>query len=270
MKDSIVVRLKGGLGNQLFQLTALNYYSRKYSLHPYYETRRYLSFDQRNVEIADVAESMGFEKIKIFRGYFAKTFKESSEFTFLETLNMRPKMITLDGYFQNPNYLEATKSYALPILAYNCTHAENAALCGCPLRHAAIHVRRGDYTLPVNSKLFGVLSDEYFSNQIKKLTSTHIQIFSDSQISEDKFICPNDSIIEIMSYEIAGWEVLSYFSSADILVMSNSSLSWWGAQIGKFRNENMKIVCPGVWFRELEASNTLIGANWELVEPSWM
>ena len=68
----LIVRMRGGLGNQLFILAFAYYISKKYSFDPeiILDTREYKTFKLRNFELSELISDDSVSLIKESRGYF--------------------------------------------------------------------------------------------------------------------------------------------------------------------------------------------------------
>jgi hypothetical protein len=132
-----------------------------------------------------------------------------------------------------------------------------------------VQVRRGDYvTHPVYSKTIGALSKAYYEEAIKYL--------KEKLKTELKFIFISDDIAWCKSNfkEIEGSIFVEqeknkqgYLSDLWLLsqmnhnIISNSTFSWWGAWMGE--NENSMIVVPKFWTRSKELSNgDIVPSRW--------
>jgi hypothetical protein len=61
-------------------------------------------------------------------------------------------------------------------------------------------------------------------------------------------------------------ESLMLMSRSTVLIMANSSFSWWAAQLG---NRSKFVVCPSKWFRNMLEPYDLIPPNWHREESNW-
>jgi hypothetical protein len=135
-----------------------------------------------------------------------------------------------------------------------------------------IHVRRGDYLSPTNSKI-GTLSKRYFLDALSKLEINGLRqkrlwIFSDDVPGVQA------EFGEIQGYEIH-WvqpppestpaESMVLMGLGSGLVISNSTFSWWAARLGSAKI----IVAPGKWFKAMPDPVGLMPAEWLKAESSW-
>jgi hypothetical protein len=135
-----------------------------------------------------------------------------------------------------------------------------------------VHVRRGDYS---NLKdTFGILSDQYYFNAIKDLVQRNginqpIWIFSDElhmvRESMPKVMSLNPLLVDA-PVSVSAAESLILMSYANVLVMANSTFSWWAAWLNQ---GNKLVIAPDKWFRALPDPELLLPPNWERRESLW-
>jgi hypothetical protein len=263
--SEVIVRLSGGLGNQLFELSAA------LSLSPdkiFVDTKK-LRNTTRKFELEPLNKFVKFEKkeINIFQRLFYQKIQEEREFNW-KKLEMHKKAV-VEGYFQHPMYAEFLIE---PLSRCVAERLSNHTTCGCRMKHIGIHMRRGDYAeVPVNKKVFGVLSQDYFKSVMAALgTDYHYILFSDSIIhSREIEELRRNYNVDKGEEKLSAFDLLVVFSQFDGLIMSNSSLSWWGASVGQKISSEFKVICPSNWFRRLPESNSLIARSWDLVNPIW-
>lgn len=178
--------------------------------------------------------------------------------------------VIVEGLFQDVNIVEE----AWPLIGNELTYALTQTLelvktnLGLPNTYAAIHVRRGDYPITSNpSHAIGQLDDDFFIGiasvfdlPIILLTENASEVASLSKVLRARRI--------ISSAEANPLQTLSILKNAELLVGSNSSLSWWGAylaaksgkrsylpetwsQWGNYENSNLKHslidLSPSIW-----------------------
>jgi len=135
-----------------------------------------------------------------------------------------------------------------------------------PKSYGVLHVRRGDF----DSINFGHLSVQYFSESIAalpKVSETILVSDSPDQVSD---LAAELNISTIFGPEqLDPLETLAVMSSADFVVGSNSTFSWWGAALCCF-NGGISIL-PNKWFKNRESSMFAAPkSNMLLVEPKWV
>jgi hypothetical protein len=62
-------------------------------------------------------------------------------------------------------------------------------------------------------------------------------------------------------------ESLVLMSLPKVIIIANSSFSWWAAKTGM---EKELVIAPNPWFKSLESPSYLIPNSWKQVKSSWM
>lgn len=273
-KPKIILEIQGGLGNQLFQLSAAISLRGKSNRLIEVNKRSYLDPRMRSYSLGEFENVFNFKS----RTYVPRLgrsieFNEEEEFSYKPPLVNSDSTIRVKGYFQNPMYISAASPEVEEGLLEVAIKVKQIEKCKCPKEHVAIHIRRGDYvSIPVNLSTFGVLTDSYFLRNIQMFTprKTHFTIFSDSSIVAAKVIeTLPDYQIDFFNHKISDLETLISLSSFSTMIISNSSFSWWAAHISQVRNSRVDILSPKKWFKEFPKSDILINRNWTLLDPEW-
>lgn len=268
--ETITVRLAGGLGNQLFQLAA----GKSTNPKSLFIENSLLAGGNRNFELDPLKGYLDFEisQQNPQTNLFAKRIHEKKEFTWQHIQLSTKRLNILSGYFQHPKYAQSILQDLVQLAEFNLS-LKSELNCNCGWTHIAIHVRRGDYLLvPKNKKTFGVLTNEYFISSTSWFSEqTHFIFFSDSDIENEMRVNLGPLIrFSFDKSKSTPFDLLLRMSSFDGIVISNSSLSWWSARIGKKMNPAFRVLSPSVWFKEIPDSNNLIMEEWELLEPDWV
>jgi hypothetical protein len=140
-------------------------------------------------------------------------------------------------------------------------------------RPIVVHVRRGDYNDPINRGI-GLLDENYYLESIARfrefpaLKDTPIWLFSDDvrQVRNE---------FPTLSSQVSFWarppkdstpaESMILMSRADGMVISNSTFSWWAANLGGVP----EVIAPEKWFRLQEDPNGLIPQRWMRSPSYW-
>lgn len=106
--------------------------------------------------------------------------------------------------------------------------------------YQVIHIRRGDFQSL--RETFGVLSSDYYVQHMKENMATYI-------CTDDENLLPE--IVSIVNpkkifgpHDLDPLQVLKLMSQATYLVMSNSTLSWWGGFLCLKNSGSVKIPSP--------------------------
>ncbi len=279
--------MAGGLGNQLFILTAGTYYSLKNKENVIFDLS---SYTKRNKPHASDIRSLSPDAIFQYRPlrWIVKVGLEtiskralfstytSSGVGYDPALESQVSENQIFGYFQTYKYLEQPKVRNLiDSLCLSSTSEWFGKYLSEMLEQPTIsvHIRRGDYLNLQDS--FGVLSSEYYQYAINfTLKSSSIQfarvlVFSDDFVLAKKLFSNIEVSLPIQFAESPDdypEESLMLMSKSDALVISNSSFSWWAAQLG---NKSKFVVRPSKWFRGMSDPEELFPPEWHSQESQW-
>lgn len=266
----VVVKLIGGLGNQMFQ----------------YALGRKLAHDHKVGLTLDIS---AFEKDRL-RKYGLQHFTipgdviagdlvipdghhvvvREQHYHFDATLLNRPKNSYLIGYWQSEKYfIDIAGVIRQEFTVQGIPLGLNRQLYDEILATNAIslHVRRGDYvTNQVTNQYHGVLPLGYYQQAIWLMTqyvkNPHLYIFSDDVLWARKNItgdCPLYFVTH--NGEEYDYEDLRLMSACKHQIIANSSFSWWGAWLND--NPGKKVIAPGQWFQHCpHDTKDLIPSQW--------
>jgi hypothetical protein len=278
----IIIRLAGGLGNQLFQLACANKLS-NISLrkkHPVKIDIHYLSkysqkrdFDANfllqifpNFKISQLSfNEKIFSKLRIAR-FIDSVIGNYALISSTKALrNLKCKKIEsvfLDGYFQDP-YVIFPEIERLKI--FNFLRAKHQKLINLILKKqnsVAVHIRRGDY---VRSKIFRLISLDYYHQAINMMANPYnLFIFSDDKEVAALFAKKYGGV-DCSSLGLSLEEEFSLLASCNHYIIANSTFSWWAAVLGQ-RNKG-RIIAPLNWYRSQKSNkeNILLLSSFELI-----
>lgn len=258
----ITVRLKGGLGNQMFQYALgrvlatkhntdlfldLNYFKNKNF------TPREYNLDQFNIKAQIIEKS----KIPLLLKFFLPSIKK---------FNWNGN-IYLDGYFQSEKYFKEYTEVIRKDFTLKNSPAQNIQILAEEIKKAnsvCIHVRRGDY---VGNKFHEVVNNEYYVKGIEYIKN-HAPIDKIYIFSDDIEWCKNNISFELPTMfvgpEYAGEKGEGHMflmSKCKNFIIANSSFSWWAAWLSN--NEEKIVICPKQWFPDASRdTKDLIPKEW--------
>lgn len=288
-KPTVVVRLFGGLGNQMFQYATaksvalrndtelildLSWFStasnRRHALGPFRVSTQTLEEITSKGTVGRFLRK-GYQLTKRLDDYLQgrPVFREKYFHFDPAVLNIRAP-VCLDGYFQSEKYFldyqdliasEFTVAAPPSDLAQAMLEKMGAQDAIC------LHVRRGDYVENATTNTFhGVCSLEYYYQGLNivstGLLSPHCYVFSD----DPEWVRANFATILPMSVvDLHGpheaHEDLRLMAACKHFVIANSSLSWWGAWLGSYPEK--RVVVPRNWFRSgANDTKDLIPSDW--------
>ena len=253
--DGITVRLRGGLGNQLFQYATGTAVADRLGCPLFMETvdlAAVLPADTPRTFELDwlvdpqhvlVGSKPGLSRRLLRRAARkasflpgSRTFVEAS-FAFDPRIDEVPIGTTLDGYFQSWRYfasiadrLRSRLKTAAPRSPWRTAMEESLAALG---PWVAVHVRRGDYLKAHNSAYHGLLGSAYYAAALAEVTRRgkdhRLVIFSDDPDAAVALIGPQSIPIEAVHHpsDVHPVESILLMSRAAAIVTANSSFSWW-------------------------------------------
>jgi len=285
----IIVKLAGGLGNQMFQYAfgrrlALsrndNLYLDPCDLQSYAAAREYkLKYFNISANVFDrvyrinlptrLLEKIGTKhKGNLYR-FIKRTFpnilfdilKEKSLAFDPDNFNIGPKCI-LQGYWQNEKYYNEIRSTLIKDFSLSKPLSEHNSQIEEEIinnQSIGVHIRRGDYiNNEANLSIYASLGPGYYKDAIEiisqKTKSPSLFIFSDDipWVKENlTFDYPVIYIEGISERQDA--EEIYLMSQCKHHVIANSSFSWWGAWLAT--NSQQIVIAPKNWFID-ETMNT--------------
>lgn len=267
----IIVKLFGRLGNQMFHYAlALNlanknnakikfcidqnywdYYLKIFNIQPIFasqrEVDRFIFNPKKKLNksirmIKDIINPHYVIKEKSFN-YDEKVFHISS------------KNIYLEGCWQSEKYFKNIEDQIRSIYSLHIDIPLEIKPLADEILHSnsvCISVRRGDYLLPNNIKVYGSLGVEYYNKGIQiissKEKSIRIFIFSDDIewcMKNFKFDYPTF----FMTYPLGHIKYLYDFKLMTLCkhyIIPNSTFSWWAAWLGS--SPDKIVVAPEKWY----------------------
>jgi hypothetical protein len=303
-RRALKLQLSGGLGNQLFQISAGKYFSllwdRPLRIDKFQLKRNFAPHHSSISSFSLVGkEEFGFSPflqswflaieiakrlrvnakfIERLVGTVEKKLKihRSRDLGYEEPLESVPKIPNVVvGYFQTWRYAQALfdegKSFREDLtLKDPSPWFQTLAKDVLGAEPVSLHVRRGDYTAA--SGAFGLLGEEYYYQAIRKLKQLHpsnlFWVFSDEP----------DTARELLSRQVDSKfvfldappssdpaESLILMSMCSAHIVANSSFSWWGAFLGK----GGPVIAPEKWFIGSPDPIDLIPPQWHRVPSNF-
>jgi hypothetical protein len=261
---SIEVLIRGGLGNQLFGYAAGLELSRLNSAPLHLVTQLLEESTENKREFA--LEEILVPGVTWGTASSAKKIHKEDGFSYFEGfLDISPSTI-LDGYFQSPKYFSKSEVELVSTIKRSVSFAEGRESVS-KIPFLAVQVRRGDYLLPKNRSVHGVMPDSYFVAGVQQLRnrvgSLPAIVFSDSldAAARISLLVPECTPSPTNANDNL-WFQLGALSSAKGLCISNSTFGWWGAFLA---DSSPPTIAPGRWFvdKSIETSD-LFPSKWVL------
>lgn len=276
----IIVKLRGGLGNQMFQYALGRNLALKNNTRLKFDITELKRDKLRNYELnifqisADILswfESVFLRTLfKIFHGNYAYIREKSLHFD--RTLLEKKGNLYLDGYWPCEKYFRHIRDILKKDFEIRSEPNKKNKLMLKKIKNTnsvCIHVRRGDYVKnPKTNKFHGTCSLKYYYNSIKriekKVKNPVFFVFSDDLGWSKKNLKINHSTVFVdINGPENGCEDLRLMSNCNHFIIANSSFSWWGAWLSE--NEDKIIFAPKRWFNGSDGGD-IIPKVWIRIE----
>lgn len=294
IERKIIVKLNGGLGNQMFQYAFARAVSIKTGI-PFeldatgYENQNPLN-TKRAYELSCfktkviLSESSKVKKHKTFYNLLCKIFsrlgiklKNSSyyiehDFTYQQEINDLTinREVYFEGYWQSYKYFESIRTTLLKEFTCNEELDEqnkNILNSIYASNSISLHIRRGDYVSNPKAKaVHGVCELEYYQEAIKYMQE-HNQsskiiwyVFSDDIEWVKSNLSIENAVYINNNKGIAAYKDIVLMSKCKHNVIANSSFSWWGAWLND--NPSKIVVAPTKWFAIAKDTQDLLPSEW--------
>ena len=281
----IIIRLQGGLGNQLFQYAAGKALATRLNKPFKLETTTSLQKDKRrdialqdmqtNFELATYAEVKKFVSFPTlyrhqpsFFSRFGKNIYREPFFHFDENFFRHSDPLFLDGFWQSPQYFSDIESVLRSEFQPKPDLIKDVVEKGRELEgrnSVAIHIRRGDFLNTNAAAYHGVLNAFYYEKAIRviteKIPSASVHFFSDDigWVKENLAVDKNAEFVS--SYSNSAIEDFYLMTKCRHNIIANSSFSWWPAWLNA--NPDKIVVAPKKWFLDSSINtNDLIPSHW--------
>lgn len=289
----IIVKLIGGLGNQLFQYAAGLQLSKFYQTTLRLDTSAFETYKLHRYSLAPFCIQENFAnpeeiaKVKwgsrrginrlIFlvrqrmKPYYQRTvFCESTYTHYDPDIRKTPRDVYLNGYWQSERYfkdIEGIIRDEFTIKIEPDSMNKQMAKTIDNVNAVSLHIRRSDYvTNATTNKVHGVCSIEYYRQAVEiiadKVSSPHFFIFSDDIVWAKENI-RLEYLTTFMHHNDASknYEDMRLMSLCKHHIIANSTFSWWGAWLCK--NPNQIVIAPKKWFNKEEINTAdLIPERW--------
>lgn len=287
----IIMNLKGGLGNIMFQYALgrhlsiknksdLRFNIRSYKDHPLGDYS--FSLEAFNIDVRNrLITFFDFLRFKIRQKRSDKMgaltnylFADESKYVQEAGFHFNPNVLTLkdnvflDGYWQNEKYFIDIKDILLkdftvksPLQGRNKEMTEKIMTTNS----VSIHVRGRDrLSDPKVKAYFREITKEYYDKAISivaaKVSKPVFFVFSDDMAWAEKIMQFLLEKIYIKGNDELPHEDLRLMSLCKHHITANSTFSWWGAWLAQ--NPNKIVITPQKWSNDKRDMNERIPAGW--------
>lgn len=291
----IIVRLIGGLGNQLFQYAAgmslakfhdtelklditgfENYHLHKYSL----DSFKISATIATNDDLKMCKKSYGFfERFGLYKliptSFSKKNYHQIEKcFSFDQDFYSFPSNSYLDGYWQSEKYFlpiekqirnEFVLKKRLTKNSIHYLHDINSS------NSVSVHIRRGDYfSNSITNEIHGVLPIDYYIQSVNHLKAIKKNltffIFSDDLAWCEKHLRFNSKTVYVKTSTANNnfYDDFMLMSLCKHHIIANSTFSWWAAWLDN--NPDKIIIAPKIWFRSGERDTSdILPSSWVII-----
>jgi hypothetical protein len=272
----IVVKIKGGLGNQMFQYAIAKAFSlelkRKFKLDiSIFEWYKLHNYGLHNFNIQpQFYIPVSKRRLKIIK-LFNKIVSYNEDF---HQFNYNPNLIHskfdrifLEGYFQSQKYFikyedEIRKDFQI-VTPLKQQTSEMVELMQS-VNAVSIHFRRGDY---VGNVVHETDKTDYYKEAMKiiesKVENPVYFLFSDDiPWVKENFTTNFDTHYVDFNDASTNFEDIKLMSSCKHNIMANSSFSWWGAWLNT--NSTKIVIAPKLWFNDPKINTS------DVIPESWI
>lgn len=281
--------LMGGLGNQLFQVSAgkslelktgkkvdfTTSYIEKIGNSHGMDISKYFTLD----DCLSKSKSISKEKLIMLRkiNTISRKLKIadlnryyfSDEVGYDSTIFELSKPRKILGYFQSWKYFDSLTDFSFLEVKKPVSNGFRAleleisnSECG------AIHIRRGDYVK--QGQTFGLLSYKYYEESIEQLSlskGSTLYVFSDSVEIAEPILRPwGGRYLLRFVKNFEDFESMLLMSRFPKIVIANSSFSYWAALLGGKKGE---VIAPSKWFKSWDDPAELIPPYWTKCLSQW-
>lgn len=277
----VIVRLMGGLGNQMFQYAAGRRLARHsgvpllldlgwFSAVPANETPRSYGLDAfaipEEVLATAAPEKQAAESSRIWRflsrrlssfGRLREVYEQGAGFD--QTILSLRGNVRLIGFWQDERYFnDVAQLIRCEFLLRNQLPSSSSELAGviATTDSVAVHVRRGDYLTNPSARAHHLCcGSEYYDKAMKHVAT---------RVAEPKFFIFSDDTDWVREQMPRGYDIvvvenecadhpaehLFLMSRCKHQIIANSSFSWWGGWLNE--NPRKLVVAPHQWFHGQE------------------
>jgi Glycosyl transferase family 11 len=291
--SKIIVRIKGGLGNQLFSYAAARRLATVNDVELVIDNvtgfirdsqyQRHYSLDRFFIPIRKATRSERLEPFDRYRRGMMKWFSSKQPFSdkiYLEQdgmnfddqlLNLKVKRtLYLDGLWQSENYFKDignTIREDLQIIPPQDPENQQMVKKINHCNAVALHVRWFDSP---NSKELHNLTTDYYHNAISiiegKVDSPYYFLFSDDSEAASKKIYLPENRVTFVNHNRGdenAYADLWLMSQCQHFIIANSTFSWWGAWLSNYPHKI--VIAP-----DLKLSGVTSWGFDKLIPPEWI
>jgi hypothetical protein len=285
----IIVKIQGGLGNQMFQYALGRNLSlihkTAFKIDPSYlrrENQSGRSFQLHNFNT--ILEEASPKEIQKYRGTFQKILDKirpdlkklkisdiGKNLMAFEANILNRKDGYFDGHWNNERYFKANEETIKKDFTLKSPLGTGAAeilrMIESEPNATSLHIRRGDYlSIQKVSNIYNQLPFSYYQKAMEYMLArhpdTHFFVSSDDIEWVKENFPQGYPVTFVSSPLITEYEELVLMTQCKHNTIANSTYSWWGAYLNK--NDNKIVIAPEHWFLDATKNNN------DFVPKTWI
>src|SRR5574343_271311 len=248
----IIVKIQGGLGNQLFQ----------------YANGRALSIEKNEDLYLDISWYKGrLDRAYLLNGFNIKEKIAGHIRVFLTKIFNKDKYIV--GDFQSEKYFKKIGEKIIEEFTLKSDQKMRRLDILEKIKSTnsvSIHLRGGDYVRGKKSGFHGTASAKYYESAIQRIVNKvgnpYFFVFTDDIDWAKSHLKFPEPYIFVSNGEENTEEEFVLMTSCKHNIIANSTFSWWAAWLN--RNKNKIIISPEKWFADSSVDSS------EIIPQSWL
>ena len=273
----IIIKVHGGLGNQMFQgalaMALAKHYKTEVLLdttsfsdkpaHQGFELTKLFRFNVLIASSKQVKELLGWKQSTLGYNIVSRKscaflrgtnfYKERQIPTDKEVFSLRPPCY-LDGNWQNEKYFLSVKSAVRNAYQFRSELAgENCATLALIKSKTAVsvHIRRGEY---VSAESYhGLCAPDYYARAMRYIEKTvktpFYLVFSDDiEWARNNLPTNHEQVFVSHNRGAASFNDMRLMASCAHHIVANSSFSWWAAWLNQ--SSEKIVIAPVPWYRD--------------------
>lgn len=276
----VIVKVIGGIGNQMFQYA---FYMKMKSLGK--DVRLYISDYKEDAKVKymldkfhvsfDEATKLDLKKYIGIGGKISgagRRLAGKKPFVIYDErldVGYQPEVLDIDdgvigGYWQCEKYFKDISGDVRKVFSFTDDMLSNKCReIACKIESVnatSVHIRRGDYLLPENAQKYsGICTEEYYKKAMdyirERFADTKFFFFSDDPEWVRDNLCGDGDVVVDCNTGDDSYLDIYLMSKCKNNIIANSSFSWWGAWINS--NPNKMVIAPHRWFKHYEVSDAI-------------
>ena len=271
-----IVRLKGGLGNQMFQYAFYLALREKHPLTCFLFDDEEVQFCHHGISLEGVFGIKLAQKVKWFRRLrrhipiilrkVCRVEQKNSLQYDKRYLSERGLVTWYEGYWQSEKYFNPVADKVRQVFRFRENlMSERTLQLAETLRnenHVSVHIRRGDY-IPL-TEYHGLCDENYYRIAMRhireRIPDAVFVFFSDDMTWVKQHLNEKDSIYVDWNEGKESWQDMYLMVQCKHHIVANSSFSWWGAWLNE--HPEQLVVAPSQWFK--------FSPNYDIIPSRWI